>query len=543
MNVHHKRHIELPSHHDEEHERWSRRSFLQALGLAGSGTLMLGGTAVSASRPSSLASAIANSDSDRILVLIRLKGGNDGLNTIIPVYDYDRYAQLRPNLRIRQDKLFKLNDDFGMPNTMKNLQPLWGEGAMKIIHGVGYQEQDLSHFKSSNIWANSDPSDEASSGFFGRYFEGLHPNFLEEPPRIPPALQIGSTGNLIFDGSGTDNYAVTVANPKELQQIGERGTAYSLENLSDCTYGDKVRYMRGIVNNTFAYSKVIFDAFQKGENKSTYDEKTGNLSVLGPQLSIVAKLIKGGLGTKVYMVTLDGFDTHATQAGTHQHLMTTLSNSVKAFFDDLKDTGIDQNVLAMTISEFGRRAQENGSAGTDHGAAAPLMLFGPALDANGFIGDHPSLNTLDKVGNLQYGIDFREIYAAVMKEWLCIDPNVVNEVLLDPLGIPDRNIGVVCNSGGTLTTSENVILTTVKHQILYKEKKVILSLQKENTSHTLIELYSTTGQKVATVVNAVLFSGPHEYNLSDSIDSSLSDGVYVYRIEEGGNVYSKQFML
>ena len=145
--------------HNQEHKKWSRRSFIQALGLVGSGSILLGNKSVTASVPSPLISALSASESDRVLVLIRLKGGNDGLNTIVPIYDYDRYANLRPSIKLTEQSLYNLSPSFGLPSFMSDLQSLWGNGAMKVVHGVGYNDASLSHFSGADIWASTDIND------------------------------------------------------------------------------------------------------------------------------------------------------------------------------------------------------------------------------------------------------------------------------------------------------------------------------------------------------------------------------------------------
>ena len=521
--------------HKQEHERWNRRSFLQALGLAGGGTMMLANTNITASKSSELTRAIAAADTDNILVLIRLKGGNDGLNTIVPIYDYDTYANLRPTLRIPEANLYKLNDDFGIPPAMKDLESMWGDGAMKVIHGVGYENQDLSHFKSSNIWANADMEDIEDSGFMGRYYEELYPDFLSNPPEIPAAIQIGSIGNLIFDGRGVSNYAITVANPKQLQKIAENEGLHGLSDVPNCTYGDRLKYLRSVTNNTFTYAKKISAAYNKGGEPSVQYEVNpkGGKRKLGEQLKIVAQMIKGGLGTRVYMVSLGGFDTHGNQAEDHAELMTSLSNSVKVFFEDLKTAGLEEKVLAMTFSEFGRRAEENGSKGTDHGQAAPIMLFGPAIDDNGFIGTHPSLTDLDKIGNLKYSFDFREIYASVMKDWLCVDASAVDRALLGK-SFESRSFGFTCRG------VDDDVLSVLEffHSSSQQNGNTYLHIRKKDSSHINITLYDVTGAKVMTIKNEFKGPGVETFNISELIGSGNSAGVYIYRILNGDDKYS-----
>ena len=334
------------SAHDEEHKKWNRRSFLQALGLTGAGTMMLGGMPLSASSDSKLAAAISNSETDRILVIIRLKGGNDGLNTIVPLYDYDTYAANRPNIRHTQSQVTALTPDFGFPTYMNDLLNLWDTGGMKVVHGVGYENQSQSHFAGSDIWASTDQTNGAQTGWLGRHFEELYPEYLINPPSVPAAVQIGSIGNLIFEGD-SNNYAFSVANPNQLEAIAQSGTVHDMSSFPDCIYGDQLQFMRGTTNTTYQYAGTIHEAYTEGVNSSEYMD-----SELGQQLSIVARLIKGNLGTKVYMVTLGSFDTHANQVNNHRNLLIDLANSIKLFYEDLAQAGLDDKVLSMTIQSI-----------------------------------------------------------------------------------------------------------------------------------------------------------------------------------------------
>lgn len=531
-DTHNKKQLSDVEKHAKEHKKWNRRSFLQALGLVGGGTMMLGGSTLTASRPSPLATALSQAVSDRVLVLIRLEGGNDGLNTIVPVYDYDVYANLRPSIRLPENSLYSLSPDFGMPDFMTDLQGVWGNGSMKVVHGVGYQDSSLSHFRGSDIWASTQADEINETGWFGRYFEELYPDYIVNPPEIPAAVQIGSVGNLIFEGVD-NNYAFTVANPNQLENIAENGTLHDMTNLPDCTYGEKLQFMRGTANTTFTYAGEIHSAYASSTNGVEYiDER------LGRQLAIVARMIKGNLGTKVYMVTIGGFDTHADQAGAHEYLLHNLANSVKLFFDDLKLTGHDEDVLAMTISEFGRRPDENGSNGTDHGAAAPLMLFGPGLNGNGFIGNHPSLTSLDNNGNLVYNIDFRQVYATVMQEWLCIDAAVVNQALL---GSSYERVDLGFGCSGTIDDGPDTI--GFEHFALYEDNKTIIKIRNPETQHTVVKLYNIIGQEVSTLKNEMLMAGEHEIDVKQAVGSRLATGQYIYRISVGNNNFSKSILV
>ena len=210
-----------------------------------------------------MTNALSDSLSDRVLVLIRLKGGNDGLNTIIPVYDYDTYVSKRPSLHIPKNNLIRLSDDFSMPDHMANLSSFWENGKMRVVNGVGYEGQNLSHFTSSDYWAtgSTNKSDMVSSGWLGRYYDEKYFDYTTNPPEKPVAVQIGSNANLIFNGASR-NYAFAVANESRLERVAERGEFYSTQNLPDCTHGDQLEFLRRVSNTTYDYAKVINDAFK-----------------------------------------------------------------------------------------------------------------------------------------------------------------------------------------------------------------------------------------------------------------------------------------
>lgn len=519
--------------HDQEHATWNRRSFIQALGLVGGGSMMLGSAAVSASKPSPLSVALSESESDNILVLIRLKGGNDGLNTIVPIYDYGTYANLRPNIRHQQSDLTNLDSDFAIPNYLDSMATMWNEGQMKVVHGVGYAPQNLSHFRSSEIWASTADSYFEPTGWWGRYYEYLYPDYLINPPEVPPAIQIGSIGNLIFDGQET-NYAFSVANPDQLQSVAQNGQFHDLLNLPDCVYGDKLFFMRSTTNTTFTYAGVINDAYTSSTNEAPYSNEQ-----LAEQLAIVARMIKGGLGTKVYMVTLGSFDTHANQPNAHRTLLEDLADTMQNFYMDLAAGGMDNKVLSMTLSEFGRRPYENGSVGTDHGAASPIMLFGPALEGNGFIGTHPELLVWDNNDNLIPSVDFRAVYSDILTNWFCLDPSVVDLIMLGET-YPSIDLGLECEN---LNVSDFGKVTHFVHAPVYKGDRVYIEMKMENTSHVDLKLYDIMGKELGTLKNEVLFPGVHSIDVKATLGTRMSYGQYIYRISMGGQFYSKSLII
>jgi len=521
--------------HDQEHATWNRRSFIQALGLAGAGSIMLGGTNVSASAPSPLSVALSQSENDNILVIIRLKGGNDGLNTVVPLYDYDTYANLRPTIRHQENELLSLSPDFAIPSYMNALESVWGEGNMKIIHGVGYPDQSLSHFRSSDIWASADAINDEQTGWWGRYFEDLYPDYLINPPEIPPAIQIGSIGNLIFEGTNS-NYAFSVADPNQLANIAQTGGLHDVVNLPECVYGDKLLFLRAQTNTTLTYAEVINDAYMASSNQATYLQDD-----LSEQLAIIARMIKGGLGTKVYMVSLGGFDTHANQVNKQRGLHENLASGIKNFYEDLASEGYDDKVLGMTISEFGRRPYENGSNGTDHGTASPTFLFGAGLNGSGFVGAHPDINASawDNNNNLVPTTDFRDVYASVLTDWFCLDPSVVNTILLND-NYQTLNLGLNCQ-GLSIPDFSNV--SHFSHVATYRDNRTFIEINMQNTAHVEVKLFNILGQEMASLCNEVLTPGNHIIDVKTRANIRLAYGQYIYRINTLGQFYSKSILI
>ncbi|MCF8257591.1 MAG: DUF1501 domain-containing protein [Flavobacteriales bacterium] len=519
--------------HAQQHNLWDRRSFFRTLGLGLGGAMMLGNMRVAAASLSPMSKALAASDADRVLVLIRLKGGNDGLNTIVPVYDYGTYASFRPTVKIQQSATFSLSSEFAMPNFMDSLQPLWGDGKMKVVHGVGYDEQNLSHFRSADIWATGTDQDEIlGSGVMGRYYEEQFPDFLNAPPSQPLAIQVGSVGNLLFTGSDNTSYAFSVADPEQLYQLAQNGWLHSMTNLPECLYGEQLGFLRAITNNTLNYAGVINEAYTTAVNSVSYDN-----TYLSNQLAMVARLIKGGLGTKVYLVTLDGFDTHADQADLHQTLLTDMAHGVSSFFADLAAGGRENDVLCMTFSEFGRRVEQNASDGTDHGAAAPSMLFGPGLAGSGFVGEHPSLTDLDNAGNMQHHLDYRQLYASVLEHWLCIPAQTVDDALL---GVEYERLDLGFNCVSSVEERDDLGLD---HKALYlADGEVVISYDLPASMYVQIQIFDIMGRQVAVLDKGSKTSGNHQVAIRAN-SGHLSNGQYVYRIQANDRAYSRSVVL
>ena len=272
-------------------------------------------------------------------------------------------------------------------------------------------------------------------------------------------------------------------------------------------------------------------------DSDTYDNEIG----LEKQLRLVARLIKVGLGSKIYMVSIGGFDTHGNQSLTHEVLLTYVADAIKKFYDDLNYEGLDSKVLSMTFSEFGRRVKENGSQGTDHGSAAPTLLFGPPLRGSGIIGECPSLDNLNRRGNMYNSIDFRSIYQTILKDWLCGDSDYIDKAMLgneyDALGL-----GFGCNDLDIVDYND---LFNYHHPIYTNSiNEVNLNLRIKQSHNVTIRVYDILGRHISTIFDGQLMSGEHTFPLSHNRGGKISSGQYFYRIGiSGGQTLSKSFVV
>ncbi len=518
----------------DDHKKWNRRSFMQTLGLGGAGaTLMINGIPMAFGQPTPLSNALRSADSGRVLLIVRLQGGNDGLNTIVPIYDYDRYANYRPTIRHDLADIYKLSAEFGVPGYLQEfMEPIWEGGCMKVVHGTGYEDQNLSHFTGTDNMSRGTDDELVETGVYGRHFESIYPDYLLNLPEAPPAVQIGGVGDIIFTGSES-NYAFTLANTRQLERIIESDAFYDVADIPDCTKGDQLKYVRGILNATLKYSGVIREAAASQTNTVEFPD-----SNLGRSLSIISRTIKAGMGTCVYMVNLNGFDTHANQPDRHQELLTDISQSIMAFYRDLEPSGRDNDVLTMTFSEFGRRVRENGSNGTDHGTAAPMLLFGPSLNGSGFVGEHPSMSNLVRGNNLQYTQDYINVYGTVMEKWLCIDQAIINQSI--PRPYTPLDFGFTCTSG--VTNHDYLIRENFEHMPIYDQERVAIRINNNFEDTYQISLFNVLGQKAGDLYSDVLEAGTHDISITDQLPQ-LTAGVYIYNINKNNRNYSKKIII
>lgn len=377
--------------------------------------------------------AIPGVDEDRILVVVQLGGGNDGLNTIVP-FGMPEYYRARPVIGIKEDRVLRLgkNDEVGLHPALAGVKDLYDDGLVGIVQGVGYPNPNRSHFKSMDIWHTADTSG-TGDGWLGRYFDseccGFGKGESGRPEPMPQAgIAIGREAPLAMQGQIVKPISFESADlfrwtGRDLGKdvSGGYDSIVRAEPNANVDAGSNAAFLTRTAMDAQVSSETIRKAVA-AKPRVQYPQQ----GELGKSLQMIAAMIAAGLKTRVYYATMGGFDTHAGQGGEqgrHAQLLTQFSTAMKAFYQDLKAQGNDGRVLTMTFSEFGRRVGQNGSAGTDHGTAAPLMVFGPMVKA-GVLNDHPSLSDLES-GDLKYTTDFRNVYGGILGGWLKADPKKI----------------------------------------------------------------------------------------------------------------------
>ncbi|MBU3678482.1 MAG: DUF1501 domain-containing protein [Candidatus Kapabacteria bacterium] len=375
-------------------------------------------------------------DQDRVLVLIQMAGGNDGLNTVVPHSD-PLYYERRPTIAIPKSKTLRINDTLGWHPAMTGFRSLYDEGKLAIVQGVTYPNPDRSHFRGTDIWLTATDADVmGSTGWVGRYLQTLAPSYPTELPAHPLAVQIGNATSLGLLGSAGP-MGISFRDPDEFYRLvnggGGAGEVPSSDQ-SDTPAGREVMFMRNIARSADVYASVVKDANDKSGTPSVTFPTTD----IGAKLKVVSQLISGGLRSRIFLISWanNNFDTHASQTstddatlGTHANLLRELSDAVQAFMQEMKNRGQDQRVAGMTFSEFGRRVYENGSVGTDHGTAAPLFAFGAQVNGGKVYGANPDLVNLDPIGDMLMQYDYRDVYSSVLLQWFGVAASAAQQLL------------------------------------------------------------------------------------------------------------------
>ncbi|MBL7731611.1 MAG: DUF1501 domain-containing protein [Chitinophagaceae bacterium] len=475
-------------------------------------------------------------DTDHVFVLVQLGGGNDGLNMVIPLDIYGNYYNARTNVAIPQSQVLRLDgtDKSGLHPAMTAMQNLFNDGKMNIVQSVGYDNPSFSHFRDTDIWNSGDNRrsrrERVKTGWMGRYLESEYPGYPDAFPNSempdPLAIQISNFPTLTVQGS-IYSMGLSITNPEKIYTFANPFSDYPLNSPPA---NKELRFLRVVSEKTKIYSDIIRNAYQRAATLANYP----NNNSLADQLKIVARLIKGGLKTRVYTVSMGGFDTHKRQVnasdtttGFHANLLKNLSQAVSAFQDDLELMGLDDRVMGMTYSEFGRRIKSNASLGTDHGAAAPLLLFGKHAK-KGILGTSPDIPAdIQVVNNIPFQYDFRSVYASVLEQWFCVKQPALNTILLQnyqSLPLITGPCGVADDPDNNNNNSDNLLL-----KFWPNPYTVNATMQFSTTGgHTMIQQINSLGQVVKVLANGEYAAGT--YNI-DVYNDGLPSGAYFIRLQ------------
>ncbi|WP_258103786.1 DUF1501 domain-containing protein [Marinoscillum sp. MHG1-6] len=443
-----------------------RRNFIKRLGFAAGAPIAFHGVPLQIlASHRNLQELAAQSSNDRVLIILQMHGGNDGLNTFIPLANYDEYYSRRANIAlpyksglrtvIPLDSTIADSDQIGLHPDMQDFKEMYDRGKAAVFQGVSYENNNGSHFRGRDIWfMGGDADDYFSSGWIGRYLNQeyaplSYPDDFPSADMLDPlALEMGNDVSLLFHqtgniptsislGSGPSGLAALVENLEGFtdEGIDPRGTPPAF--LNNSAYGKEMNWILGLEDKSEYYIKRLAAIYESAsETKVTYPEyypfnapAGSRRNNLNGQLQLIARLLEGGIKTKVFLVKIGGFDTHADQSesydstmGAHGALLYHISSAMRAFDADLSQRGLAQRVLTMSMSEFGRRIHSNGSYGTDHGTGGPVMMFGAGVKP-GVYGTNPDLSQ----NNVQMQFDYRQIYANVLNEWMGVEPQVITD--------------------------------------------------------------------------------------------------------------------
>lgn len=357
-----------------------------------------------------LARAAARAAGDRVIVILQLTGGNDGLNTCIPFED-DRYYRARPRLAISKNETVKITKETGLHPRMADLRDLWDRGEMAILNNVGYPQPDRSHFRSMEIWHTARLDTPAPAiGWVGRTADTCA-HKLQKKEGFAPATHVGSTEQpLSLLSEDVIIPSIVDIERSALKSIDLTKTEDLLDSIAAKKRDGLAGWLAEEARDAYGFSRKLRN-ISNSQKKNQYPQ-----SALGRNLATVSTLMEAGLASRIYHIEAGGFDTHAAQADAHGFLLEEVAKATAAFINDLRARGRAENVALMVFSEFGRRVRENASAGTDHGAAGPMLLFGGGVKG-GMYGGAPDLEHLDD-GDVVMKTDFRSVYASVLEHWL-----------------------------------------------------------------------------------------------------------------------------
>jgi uncharacterized protein (DUF1501 family) len=497
------------------------------------------------------------------LVLIQLSGANDGLNTIVPINQYDKYASLRPTIKLNNtgsnsiinlDTTLSIENQVGLHPSLSGFKSLYDAGLMRVVQGVGYPFQNQSHFKSTDLWLSggdgTTKNNNFETGWVGRFIENQYKTLLEGS--YPLGLQLaGSDNSALFHGEEhSHDLNITGQDPAGFYSVINGLSGEPPSFIPNSEYGDLIRYILENDRKTNVYSQSISAAFSKGKNSVTYPNTD-----LSNQLKTVAKLISGGLETKVYLVRINGWDTHDTQVankasthtGKHAELLKTLSDAVNNFMTDINMQSLGRDVVAVTFSEFGRKAAENASLGTDHGQIAPMFVFGKPV-APGISGTNVDLNEPVAGNNFQlikFQHDYRRVFGTILQDWLGSNNSTLDLTFYDytnnkgftasKLKDVIKSSDLACNTVNLTTAANEPPFAGVS---LYPNPASdVLNISTANEVIHQVAIGSLDGQQLLEFK-----SGAYSSELTIDV-SRLIGGLYFVRIDTDQNQYLKRIIV
>lgn len=569
---------------------------MKKLPLAMSIPFTLGGIPIRVMGDNSLTRMAKASDSDRVLIILQMHGGNDGLNSVIPIEAYDEYYAKRPNIAIpvknslrravNLDSTLPMNQQVGLHPDMLGMKSLYDTGRMSVVQGVSYKNNNGSHFRGRDIWfMGGSTEDYYQSGWVGRYLQQTYAPLqypqdfpYKDVDNTPPdesmldplAIEMGNDVSLIFHQEGNIPTSISINSPvgfaellKELEGFEDElldPRGIPPEYLKDSPYYNELNWILSLEDKSKDYADRLAEVYKAGDKitgfrdyPETYpfNAPSGSLkNSLAWQLQIIAKLLSGGCKTKVFLVKIGGFDTHADQVekydptmGAHAALMYHISSSMKAFQDDLRARGLEERVLTITTSEFGRRVKSNGSYGTDHGTASPMFIFGRYVQP-GVLGDAWKITPSN---NLEMQLDYRIVYANIMRTWMGVsdtDMNIIFPGLMTAEGTTDK---VTFEEKDlvqkTITGAEGFVSSRFGLGDCYPnpaKTKTTFTFQVNTTNHVRIDLLNNAGVALRALVNDTYVPGEHqvEVDLHD-----LTPGTYVYTLKSGFYTETKKLVV
>jgi len=530
-----------------------RRKFIQISSTGSLAGFMLNGHLVNAFTRTKLLNNVSEDViRDRSIVMIQLSGGNDGLNSVIPKNQYDKYANIRPTIRIKEsgtnagielDTTLGLQDQTLLHPNLQAFKELWDEGKLNIVHGVGYPQLNKSHFSGRAIMSKGgDGTDENSNkpdGWMARY---LHSAFDHTTYQDPLGIQLGNK-------KPADEFHSDEEHKVDINLSGQDASGFysQLSNIGNplADYGnmsseyiDNINFINGMEVTATKYAQRISAVFNAGSNVVTYPQFD-----LANQLKTVAKLISGGSKTKIFLLRIDGFDNHANQVdsqtnshlGKHADLLTELSESIKTFQDDLEQLGIDENVVTTTFTEFGRKPIENGNKGTDHGNLGPMFVIGTGVKP-GFTGSHLSLDNFTYGGNVkhfdletQMQYDYRQVYSSIIGDFLGASSSTIIDTEFDAYDI--NRLDLI--SSPILSTPyeripQSSLLNIIPNPVL---NDIMIRFRSSEWMRGGLKIYDIKGQ-IVEQHNVDFSSGINQIPLNLS---NLSNGLYVLKVVDDRN--------